>query len=283
MLKQQSSLPGQKNEIDTELAKQTTSKYLYIMCAGVSIKLVNDTVEKWNASHPELPAVSTSAGSVELIRDCISGKPCDVLISADDAIIRNMMIPEYADGYRIWASNRIVVAGEDITSLNWEEKLLAEDATFQHSNPYDDPGGYRAVMAIMLADLYKPGLTYRLMNHPGYFGIKKTEGMSSSQNEAKYEFTYYTKAKLSSRNFAELPDIMALSNPELTDKYAIVNFRLNDEITVTAEPIAHAITIPKAATHRKAAKELIKMFLAIDKTEVGFLPLEGVYGEDPLY
>ncbi|MDD5014830.1 MAG: substrate-binding domain-containing protein, partial [Atribacterota bacterium] len=118
---------------------------LHVFCAGVSMKLVKAIAEKWNEMHPELPVIVTPGGSVDLIRDCIGGKACDLLISADDAIIRSMMLPEYADGYRIWAGNKMVVIGEDITDENWEEKLLAEDATFKHGNPYGDPGGYRAV------------------------------------------------------------------------------------------------------------------------------------------
>lgn len=255
---------------------------LNILCAGVSMKLVQATARKWNEIHPELPAVVTPGGSVDLIRDCLNGEPCDLLISADDAIIRSMMMPEHAGGYRIWAGNKMVVAGDDITSENWEEKLLAQGATFKHHNPYGDPGGYRAVMAILLADFYKPGLADRLMNHPGHIGMGRDPGPFGNLKPARYEFMYYSAAKMMGRNFAELPAIMDLSDPALADEYAKVSFAVDDKNSVTATPIAHALTIPKTALHREAAKEFARMFLAIDKEAEGFLLRDGIVGEDPL-
>lgn len=261
---------------------ELASYRLHIFCAGVSAKLVRAIADKWNEIHPELPAIVTSRGSVDLVRACISGKTCDLLISADDVIISSMMLPEYADGYRIWAGNKMVVLGEDITAENWEEKLLAEDATFKHSSPYADPGGYRAVMAMLLADSYKPGLTDRLINHPGHIGMDKDSDSFSDLRQAKYKFMYYSGAKMSGENFAELPTIMDLSDPSLAEEYAKVSFAVDDKNIVTATPIAHAFTIPKATLHKEAAKEFAKMFLAIDKEAEGFLSREGIVGKDPI-
>jgi ABC-type molybdate transport system substrate-binding protein len=272
----------EKAEVAAEAAKQIAPYRLNILCAGVSMKLVKEAAKKWDALHPELPSVVTPGGSVDLVRDCIAGEPCDLLISADDTIIRTMMMPKYADGYRIWAGNKMVITGNDIADKNWEEKLLAPDATFKHHNPYGDPGGYRAVMAMLLADVYKSGLADRLMNHPGHIGMEKSTGPFGNQKEAKYEFTYYSGAKSSGANFAELPAVMDLSDPALADTYAKVSFAVDNENTVIATPIVHALTIPKTAAHKEAAKEFAKMFLAIDKEAAGFLPREGVNGDDPI-
>ena len=272
----------EKAALSAEAAAQIAPYRLHVFCAGVSMKLVQETAKKWDTLHPELPVVVTPGGSVDLIRDCLAGDPCDVLISADDAIIRTMMMPEHADGCRIWAGNKMVVAGEGITSENWEEKLLAPDATFKHHNPYGDPGGYRAVMTMLLADEYKPGLADRLMNHPGHIGMEKNAGPFGNMKEAKYEFMYYSGAKASGKNYAELPAVMDLSDPALAAAYAKVCFSVDDDNTVTATPIAHALTIPKTAVHKEAAKEFAGMFLAIDKASAGFLPRDGVYGEDPV-
>ena len=253
---------------------------LHVLSAGVALNLAREAADKWNALHPGLPAAVTPGGSVDLIRACLAGDPCDVLISADDSIIRTMMMPEYAEGCRIWAGNKMVVIGGDINSGNWEEKLLAPDATFRHHDPYGDPGGYRAVMAMLLADEYKPGLTERLMNHPGHIGMEKNQGPSGK--EAKYEFYYYSSAKSAGRNFAELPAVMDLSDPKLAATYAKVSFAVDDRNTVTATPIAHALTIPKASAHQEAAREFARLFLALDKEAAGFLPREDVFGKDPL-
>ena len=272
----------EKAAFAAETATQLAPYRLHIFCAGVCFHLVKELSEKWNSLHPELPAVVTPGGSVDLIRDCIAGEPCDVLISADDTIIQTMMMPNYADGYRIWAGNKMVIAGEGIHAENWEEKLLAKDATFKHHNPYGDPGGYRAVMAILLADLYKPGLTDLLMKHPGHMGMDKNPSIFANLKEAQYEFMYYSNAKSSGIEYAELPEVMDLSNPAFASTYAKVSFSVDEKNTVTGTPIAHALTIPNTATHKEAAKEFAEMFLAIDKKAAGFLPSEGIIGKDPL-
>ena len=41
---------------------------MHIFTAGVAIKLVQDTIERWDSEHPELPAVMVPGGSVDLIR-----------------------------------------------------------------------------------------------------------------------------------------------------------------------------------------------------------------------
>jgi len=255
---------------------------LNIFCAGVSMKLVMGIAEKWNKLHPELPAIVTPGGSVDLVKDCISGEPCDLLISADDSIIQTMMMPEHAEGYRIWAGNKMVVTGDDINSDNWEEKLLADDSTFKHKDPYGDPGGYRAVMAMLLADFYKPGLAKRLMNHPGHIGMEKNPGPFGNLKPAKYEFTYRSGAIMMGKTFAQLPAIMDLSDPTLAKEYIKISFKVDENNTVPATPIAHALTIPVKTRHKEAAKEFSRMFLEIDKQAQGFLPRSGIYGKDPI-
>ncbi|HOF03707.1 MAG TPA: substrate-binding domain-containing protein [Atribacterota bacterium] len=272
----------EKAETITAFEAELAPYRLHILCAGVSMKLIKETTDRWNETHPELPAIFTPGGSVELIKNCLNGEPCDLLISADDAIIRSMMIPEYAEGYRIWAGNSMVIAGEDISSDNWEKRLLAKEATFSHHNPYADPGGYRAVMAMLLADSYRSGLTERLMNHPGHIGMEKSPSLVGNQKPSKYQFMYRSGAIISGKKFAELPDVMNLSNPALAEQYAKVSFAVDEQNTVIATPIAHALTIPKTALHKEAAKEFAKMFLAIDKEVEGFIPREGVFGKDPI-
>jgi ABC-type molybdate transport system substrate-binding protein len=93
---------------------------------------------------------------------------------------------------------------------------------------------------------------------------------------------YRSGAKMSGRNFAELPAIMDLSDPALAGEYAKVSFAVDDRNTVIATPIAHAITIPRIALHKEAAKEFAGMFLEIDKEAEGFLSREGIVGEDPI-
>ncbi|MDC7227227.1 MAG: substrate-binding domain-containing protein [Spirochaetales bacterium] len=272
----------EKSEAITNFEKELAPYRLNVLCAGVSMRLVFAAAEQWNAENPEYPAVVTPGGSVDLIRDCIGGAPCDLLISADDEIVRSMMMPEYAAGYRIWAGNKMVVTGEGISSDNWEERLLADDATFKHHDPYGDPGGYRAVMSMLLADAYKPGLSDKLMNHPGHIGMEKETGPFGNMKQAKYNFIYRTVPIATGADYAELPPIMDLSDPELADEYAKISFAIDEHTEVPATPIAHALTVPKASLHKEAAKEFARLFLSMVKESDGFLPRQSIVGEDPL-
>lgn len=258
------------------------SNTLNIFSAGVARKVVNDTIKIWNGKHPELSANLTVDGSVDLIRRCLSGEPCDLLILADDKIIESMMMPKKAAGYIVFAGNRMVVAaneGYEISDDNWKEKLLAPDATFDHHNPYADPGGYRSVMSMLLADKIEAGLGEKLLNHPGHFGMGNDP---ADMPEIKYCFDYYTRAAGRGAVIAELPEIMNLSSDDLADIYAEVSFAVDTENTITATPINHAITIPAAAVNIEAAKEFSKMFLGMDFKKYGFVERHIPVGENIL-
>lgn len=255
---------------------------LNIFSAGVAGKVAKDVIKQWNKLHHEIPAELTIDGSVDLIRRCLSGEACDLLILADDKIIDQMMIPDKTAGYVVFAGNRMVVAaneGYEISSDDWKEKLLAGDATFDHHNPYADPGGYRSVMTMMLADKLEPGLAEKLLNHPGHFGMgNDTENLP----EIKYCFDYYTRAAARGAMIAELPEIMNLSSDDLAEIYAEATFDVGGGNVITATPICHALTIPITAGHPEAATEFAKMFLESDFEKYGFVKKHHSHGKDIL-
>lgn len=252
---------------------QETKDTLQIYSAGVARKLAQKTIERWNEDHPELQASLTVYGSVDLARRVLNGERCDVLIVADDMVIKSMLIPKKAKDCQVFAGNRMVVSaneGYEISSENWKEKLLAPDATFDHHDPYGDPGGYRAVMAMMLADRVEPGLSDKILNHPGHFGMDKNQ-KPEELPEIRYSFEYYTTAVTKGVPFAELPKVMNLSDPALAEEYAKVQFAVDDENTVAGTPICHALTIPVTAKYSDAAHEFVDLFLKNDFSAHGFL------------
>ena len=257
-------------------------KTLNIFSAGVARKVVNDTITKFKDNNPQLDINLTVDGSVDLIRRCLKGEPCDLLILADDKIIDKMMIPDAATGYIVFAGNRMVVAaneGYEINTDNWKEKLLASDATFDHHNPYADPGGYRSVMSMLLADSIDPGLSEKLLNHPGHFGMGNDP---ENMPEIKYCFDYYTRAAGRGAMIAELPEIMNLSSDDLADEYAQVNFAVDENNTITATPINHALTIPATAQNPVESKKFAALFLKSDFESYGFVKRYSTVGNDIL-
>jgi ABC-type molybdate transport system substrate-binding protein len=246
---------------------------LRIFSAGVATAVVKDRAAEWQALHPECPAEIEFGGSVDLIRRVRGGEPCDLLIMADDTIINTMLTPDHAEGCRIFARNKMVIAagaGKTIDNNNWIEKLLAPGAVFMHMNPYGDPGGYRAVMSILLADQVRAGLSARLMNHPGHIGMDRNLTMQNMP-PWDYSFTYRSMAVFRGLTFAELPPVMDLSDPAMENIYNSVTFSVDEGNTVRGSAIRHGLTIPRSAQNPDAAGEFEKLFMGSDFAHYGFL------------
>lgn len=253
---------------------------MHIFTAGVAIQLVQETIRQWDSAHPELPAVMVPGGSVDLIRKCRAGEPCDLLVMADDTIIASMLMPDFTDGYYIFAGNRMVItanAGESISSEDWKEKLLAPDATFSHFNPYGDPSGYRAVMCMLLADRVEPGLSQKLMQHPGHYGMDPQMSLQQLP-KCKYTFAYYSGAQARHTPFAQLPVEMDLSDEARSAEYATVHFDVDAQHRVTGAPIRHALAIPLQSRYRAQARAFAALFLQSDFAGHGFLPRSQAVG-----
>ena len=252
-------------------------KRLHVLSAGVAATAAKDTTSKWNAANPDFPAILDCGSSVDLINRVLCGEPCDILILADYIIIEKLMMPKYADGYYIFAGNSMVLRaaeGNDINDNNWAETLLNPKTIFTHNDPFGDPGGYRAVMTMKLADTYEPGLSAKLFDHPGYIGLE----LNKNENDKppyNYMFYYYTGALASGLPFANLPATMNLSDESLSDIYAKASFKIDDKNTIIGTPICHAVTIPCNSQYPTQAREFTDMFLQYDFEEKGFLPRRG--------
>lgn len=263
---------------------QERDKTLQIFTAGVAMKVVTATAQRWNLAHPERQAEVHTGGSIDLVRRILAGERCDVLVTADDTTIAQMLMPDHATGYITFASNKMVVSasnGAHISSANWKEKLTAPDATFYHKNPYGDPGGYRGVMALLLANAVEPGLGDRLMAHPGHIGMDPALTPATAPAH-QYTIEYYSAAASRGAEFAELPDEMNLSNPALAATYATATFAVDENNTVAGAPITHGITIPTTAIFKDEAKAFVESFLANDFAAYHFLPAHAVHGDDIL-
>lgn len=249
-----------------------TEKTLNIFTAGCAMGVVRDVADLWTNRHPELPAVVTVGGSVDLVKKVLSGEPCDVIISADSTLFESVMgLTKYE--YVVFARNKMVLVSngkKDINKDNWIDVLCDADTTFAHFNPYGDPGGYRAVMTLLLADNVQAGLSDKLMNHPGHLGMDTDTPFEKIRN-ADFSFGYYSGAKTGKKTFLEFPAVMDLSDKNLSDVYAKAKFAIDDEHTVSGCPITHGISALPTAEHAEASKEFLSLFLSLDFSQYGFL------------
>ena len=252
---------------------------LKIFTAGVALPVVKKAAEKWNEAH-ELKAEVFSCGSVDLIRRLLSGDLCDVLISADEEIIASMLMPEHTDGYTVFAGNAMVLLAngeKGITTDNWRDTILNQSITFSHKDAFGDPGGYRAVMAMELADKVEEGLSEKLFSHKGYLGAIKNVDL---KRVFSCDYTFMYRSLCVGKQFAELPAIMNLSDDALADEYAKASFAVDEQNTVYGTPISHALTIPFEAPHPAEAREFARLFMETDFEAEGFVKKYRVVGKD---
>ena len=134
-----------------------------------------DAVTKaYNKVYPKVEVLAEAAGSATTIRKVTElHKECGVIGSADYKIVPQLMFPDYADWYIIFASNQLVLCYTDkskgsseINANNWYDILQRTGVTYGRSDPDQDPCGYRALMVWQLAEKFYnvPGLYNKLYN-----------------------------------------------------------------------------------------------------------------------
>ncbi len=263
---------------------------LKVFSAGVAMRIARKAVEEFQEAHPDLEVEFSGGGSVAGVNRLLGGEDIDVLILADQTAIDEQLMPDFADGYYVWGGNEMCIVGNGINADNWIEKLLDPEAEYKHTNPYDDPSGYRAVMAMKLADHVQEGLSEKLLNHPNYKGLdreqykrnpfgppppgaKKRPGPPPLK-DGEYRFSYLSGPSASGADYAKLPPEMSQGDPAFESLYNSVTFEVDGGKVVRGTTILHAVMIAKNTAHREAAEAFVKEFLSNDFTALGFTPVQ---------
>lgn len=232
--------------------------------------------------HPEVNVLLESAGSVECARKISElKKPCDIMASSDYKVIRNMLIPGYADWLVPFASNELVIAWSDqsrlagtINSANWTEILLRDDIAYGRPDPDADPCGYRTVLMMQLAEKYYniPGFSEKILGKDQkYIRPKEVDLIPLIEvHEVDYIFNYRSVALQHSLKYLVLPDEINLKNPSLADYYAQASFQIKGKspgkkVTVTGEPVIYGVTQLRDAPNPSAAIAFMEFLLEKDK------------------
>ena len=255
---------------------------LIIFHAGSLAVPFKQICEQFNRRYPDVKIVREAAGSRICARKIVDlNRPCDVIASADYAVIDTLLIPEYAEWNIKFASNEMVVAfrkgsrkANEINKDNWYDILLEKDVAFGRSDPNSDPCGYRAVLTIILAEkLYnRPGLAKSILaKDRRYIRPKEVDLLALLEvGELDYIFIYRSVAQQHKLKYVVLPDQINLKKAEFADFYKSASVRLVGKkpgtfITKVGEPIIYGVTIPKCALNRELALEFLTFLLDVDK------------------
>ncbi|MCL2817435.1 MAG: substrate-binding domain-containing protein [Clostridiales bacterium] len=254
---------------------------IYVLCAGSVESQLEAACKKFRDWHPDVKIVREMNGSVNCVRKVIAGDPCDIIISADSALIEKMLMPEHAEGYQVFAGNSMVLAatgyGTVISADNWKDLLLNPETTFGHYDPQADPCGYRAVMACMLADNVEAGLAQKLLDHPG----RRIINPGQEEPLPQFIFTYHSSAMKKGLPFTELPDEMNLSKSELDSLYANAVVELG-ETKINGSAISYAFATPFASANKPEVILFLRYFMSVRAGDPGFTLKSGTVGVGPI-
>jgi len=145
------------------------AKTLTIFHAGSLAVPFEDLGADFEESHTNVDIVFTSGGSATVISNAIAQEdagesPPDIIGSADYKLIPSRMYEGgYADWYIAFARNTMVLCyrdnapgSDDIVSgtRTWYDVLRNEDVSYGHSDPDQDPCGYRTLLVMQLTESY---------------------------------------------------------------------------------------------------------------------------------
>lgn len=262
-----------------------------IVLHAASLVLPFSALEKaMEARHPGLDVIRESSSSRLAIRKVTDlNLKADILASADEALIRGLMIPSHADWVGVFARNRVVVAYTDrsrhrdiINEQNWFDILVRDDVNFGYADPNMAPVGYRTLLCWKLADLhYADALQgksiYEMLRKataPNNVRPHCNELIPLLQSAAlDYTFQYRSLAVQHRLSFLKLPEDVDLGSEKEKETYAKVKVKINGmqkntTSIKTGKPILYGITMVKDGPNPEMAIEFLQLLLSDEGAEV---------------
>jgi len=241
--------------------------------------------EEFNKLYPNIEILAEGAGSQATIRKVTElGKECGVIGSADYTVIPELMFPDYADWYIIFAANQMVLTytdqsqfGDEITADNWFEVIQREGVTYGRSDPDQDPCGYRTLMVWQLAeDHYGVSDIYQnLFEAEGDMMRPKSVDLIAllETGDLDYAFEYSSVAAQHGLNYIELPPEINLSQEKFDDFYATAEVEISgkepgEKIVMQGKSIVYGVTIPSNFVEEELAIAWVDFLLSPEGMEI---------------
>jgi molybdate/tungstate transport system substrate-binding protein len=260
-------------------------KEVIIFHAGSLSVPFKQLAAEYNNMHPEINILLEPAGSLVCARKVTElKKPCDIVASADEYVIDQLLMPEYANWNIRFATNEIVIAyldqsvhSSEISSDNWFNIISSDDVSYARSDPNSDPCGYRTVLTMKLAEKYynKPDLAEKLQAKDFNFIRPKEVDLIAllESNAVDYIFNYKSVAKQHNLKYISLPDEINLSNPDYNNLYKSVSIEVtgsssDSKMTITGEYINYSATVLLKAPHNEEAVNFLEFLLSPEGMEI---------------
>ena len=299
----------------TGVQKAGETTPLIVFCAGSLILPFADLEAAYEDLHPEVDVRMECHGSIQVIRHVTDlHVPIDVVATADHALIPMLMYPvadpdtgePYASWYIRFAGNRLALAykpdskfADQINPQNWYQVIARPGVRLGIADMRFDASGYRALMALKLAELSTG--TPQLFNNviqgrfrypisafdeEGYSEISVpeiVEPLSDSgilirgssiqlialleSGDLDYAFEYESVIRQHGLEMVRLPDEDNLGLEALAEFYRQVEVKIDFQRFASVkpvfigEPIGYGLTIPSNAPHPDQAQAFIEFLL----------------------
>ena len=261
------------------MAFAAPSGKLIIFHAG-SLSVPFAAMEKaFEAKYPGVDVLREAGGSTKMAR-LISetGKPADIMASADYTVIDKVLIPGNAAVNIRFATNQLVLCytdkskfADEINAKNWSEILQRKGVIWGHSEPNLDPCGYRSLMVLQLAEKFykQPGLYEKLLANRPVANVrpKAVELVTLLQNgDMDYAWEYRSVAVQHGLKFISLDDHINLGNYELDDFYKQAKVQVSGKepgtfMTQTGQSVTYGVTLVNDAPNKEAAEAFLAYLL----------------------
>ena len=237
--------------------------------------------------NPGVKILNEASGSIDAARKITELKrECDIMASADYAIIDKILIPNYASENIHFAANEMALVytsksrySREIDTVNWINIIARDDVYIGRSDPDADPCGYRTLLTLKLAEIYYDQAGQNNLNviiekilarSVRFIRPKEVDLLALLETGAvDYIFLYKSVAVQHNLEFLTLPAAINLGDPQMADYYSKVTTEVRgakpgQKITIMGEPMVYGVTILNNAPNRKAAEAFIE-FLRSDE------------------
>ena len=258
-------------------------KQITVFAASSLARAFSDLKATVEAEHRDLDIRLSISGSQEACRKVAElGHRADVVATADDRVIDQILRPQHCPFTIQFASNEVVLAHlehskhtEEITASSWPSILLRPEVRLGMASPDLAPIGYATVLVWQLTELTEgrdrvgPDLAGRLRAHCRREHVTSDEGALLQLLQARaidYAFVYRSSAEEHNLKLVELPDAVNLGATGQAASYARVSVEVRMRSgeapkLIRGRPILYGVTIPGSAPEPAGAALFLRYLL----------------------
>lgn len=270
----------------TEKAPEVKVAEVKILHAGSLSIPFKDMAAAFMAKYPRYKVLLEGHGSRTCARQITDLKrQVDVMGSADSAVIRNLLMPEYAAYCIDFTTNEMVIMytekskfADSINGDNWYEILLKPGVQYGHSDPNADPCGYRSILTWQLAEKhYKVEHLYKKLSDTmpkKNIRPKETDLIALLEaGELDYIFIYRSVAEQHHSKYVILPDEINLKSAGLKDFYMTAMVEITGKkpgqwLEKKGAPMVYGVTIPVNAPNREGGIRFLEFLMGKEGQDI---------------